>query len=183
MGCCSCDVASTTAVVWEGLMGTGKPAFLFVKTSSLQCPTAERQVNGQFQGSRSLFCCLCKVHDMQYAPVVLGRTEQIAGVMPRCQEMPCGWGLAHVPRFPRAQEHLTSGVFLLKDVSCRGCGTVLGWRYLKSFQRASDEIYPGSFLLPCAHTPCSPHSTAPVSQALLVLCCVSVDVASAVFLP
>lgn len=75
---CSCDVASTTAVVWEGLtsvVGTGKPAFLFVKTSSLQYPTAERQ------------------------------------------------------------EHLTSGVFLLKDVSCRGCGTVLGWRYLKSFQR------------------------------------------------
>lgn len=28
------------------------------------------------------------------------------------------------------QEHLTSGVYTLSDVRCRGCGADMGWRYI-----------------------------------------------------
>mmetsp|Transcript_18670 Transcript_18670/g.56431 ORF Transcript_18670/g.56431 Transcript_18670/m.56431 type:complete len:128 (+) Transcript_18670:115-498(+) len=72
---CSCNVASTSAVVWEGMMAVGRPALLFRDTLNLQRSAADRR------------------------------------------------------------EHLTSGIFTLSDVSCRGCGSVLGWRYLKSFQK------------------------------------------------
>lgn len=33
------------------------------------------------------------------------------------------------------KEHLTSGVYVLSDVQCRGCATILGWRYLKAIKQ------------------------------------------------
>ena len=38
--CCSCDVAATSDIIWEGYMGANKAAFLFGKVLNLE-PAAE----------------------------------------------------------------------------------------------------------------------------------------------
>lgn len=38
------------------------------------------------------------------------------------------------------QEHLTSGVYTLADVKCRGCATDMGWRYISAQRKVSIAI-------------------------------------------
>lgn len=68
---CSCDVASATEKVWEGLMAADTPA--------------------------------CRFRDT-----------------------------VNMTSMDEREEHLTSGVYILADVQCKGCFTLMGWRYLKA---------------------------------------------------
>ena len=43
-----------------------------------------------------------------------------------------------------SQEHLTSGVYTLVDVHCRGCATAMGWRYLSADRKVGLLSLPAS---------------------------------------
>ncbi|EIE18204.1 hypothetical protein COCSUDRAFT_68340 [Coccomyxa subellipsoidea C-169] len=112
--CCSCDVASSSGLVWQGVMGAARqPAVLLRDTVNLE------------------------------------------------------------PLGDARSERLSSGRYTLVDVTCRGCATILGWRYQEAKNR--DEKYKeGCALLQISllsavdmegdsdvDVPCPAHRTAP----------------------
>ncbi|CAL8469733.1 g9275 [Coccomyxa elongata] len=85
--CCSCDVASMSGLVWQGVMGAARqPAVLLRDSVNLE-PASE----------------------------------------------------------PRS-ERLSSGRYTLVDMCCRGCATVLGWRY-KEAKNLEEKYKEGCTLL------------------------------------